>query len=580
MPKQPFFNKVSWGWYPEQYGYPFDKLTKAPESAPSSYYDSAVPKAVPTAKLNSSVLRAMQRLFLITNGVEGLGGVCRTERGHYMAQISHVNGSCIHAVISGKLRTHVKPEYGYTQVYYNPATGKYLGANVDAEGRRSKLTPEQSNTAFFVTTLMHAIESDAEAGELWERYCKLQYAMSVHGSADEVKDLKTLSEIATKLSDNFYRRINYYDAVETKHPGCGIKANIDSVGELKEAHLSGIRPDFGDGKIDGVGELSSDHPEKEEAEAEDVLRVSDSGKPASIAELKGYYAIDSTRTFTEEEQALIPEVPESYQITDEITEVCEMIKASTQLPTPMRNFLFVGGAGSGKTEAVKMIAYALGLPLLHQPCGVDTEKFDIAQQVIPDGAGGFKYVKGPLMQACEKGYVCEISEADLILKQGTLGEFNPLLDKTGTYPLSTGEIVKRHPDTVLIFTMNGDYEGCRNINQAVRNRCKVYLFDTPSDEVLIKRIKSESGYKDTAVIKKMVDVYHRIREYCEINSVTDGAVGVRNLINWASATVINGRPHHNAFSSMVLGATFDKELHQDLMACVETQFAPEEVKCP
>lgn len=564
------FDPRTWIWKKSFFGAPFDGFEKEPRvKEASSYFTMPVARTTPESRINAALLRAMQRLFLCDNEVFEVGGWAKTDDGKYIVQFAHLKGERIRELFN-TLEGMTSANDSFTQVVYVPSTGRFFAAQVDEYGERKALKPDESITAFLAAVLLHAVDSDEEAEKMWKGFWTEQTKCL---SGDENYEDETLIRCGCILSDNVYRRVTYYEQVNENHPGKGILVKLDDVDELKNSFFETVRIVKGSGSICGL-----DHPLSFENVSSSVKKTHE--RPQTIAELKGFYNLFPDRLLSPEEEALIPEVPDTYQITEQIYEICQMIKMSTELPTPMRNFLFVGGAGSGKTEAVKMIAHALGLPLLHQPCGVDTERFDIAQQVIPDGSGGFKYVMGPMMQACQKGYVCEISEADLILKQGTLGEFNPLLDKTGTYPLSTGEIVKRHPDAVLIFTMNGDYEGCRNINQAVRNRCKVYMFDTPSDEELIERVANESGFEDRETIAKMVMVYHGIREFCETNSVTDGAVGVRNLINWASATAINGRVWHNAYSSMVLGATFDKEVHEDLINCVNTQFDPEEVRLP
>lgn len=569
------FDKLAWSWKKEQYALPFNSLDEAPK-AEASKFMTGTGKTAGESRLSAQVLRALQRIFLMCC-IENVGGYLKTTDAdeRYLVEIPHIKGKTMQAIFESELIYPVETD-GYTQVYYVAGKGKFLAAQIDAEGNRTELKPEQSITAFFAAALIHAIETDDEAQRMWDIFSEEQFNAAVPALPSKTDELFSAACI---LSDNLYRRVNYFDEVEDKFPGKGIRVNLDNVGFLKESHLVGITAEHGKGYISGIGEVEEEAP-RPSAPVKKTETEKKRKRPSSVQELKGFYKLFEDRLLTPEEEALVPEIPESYQITEQMYEVLDLIKESTNLPTPVRNFIFLGEAGSGKTEFVKMVANALNQPLVHQPCGVDTDKFDIAQQVIPDGSGGFKYVKGPLMQACEKGYVCEISEADLILKQGTLGEFNPLLDKTGTYPLPTGEIVKRHPDTVLIFTMNGNYEGCRNLNQAVRNRCMVFHFDTPSDEVLIERVKTESGYEDTDVLSKMVDVYHRIREFCDTNSVTDGVCGIRNLIQWATMTAINGRPWHNAYSCMVLGATFDTEVHEELMRCVETQFVPEEVKLP
>ena len=60
------------------------------------------------------------------------------------------------------------------------------------------------------------------------------------------------------------------------------------------------------------------------------------------------YAL-SNRTLTARELAMVPTLPDWYIIPKEVVRVCEHAKVTTASSQPMRNFLFRGEAGTGKT---------------------------------------------------------------------------------------------------------------------------------------------------------------------------------------------------------------------------------------
>ena len=81
----------------------------------------------------------------------------------------------------------------------------------------------------------------------------------------------------------------------------------------------------------------------------------------------------------------------------------------------------------------------------------------------------YTYVETDFIKALKHGYVVEIQEPTVITQPGVLVGLNSLLEQTGSITLPTGEIIQRHPDTVVVVTTNITYEGCRGLNRATRS---------------------------------------------------------------------------------------------------------------
>ena len=81
----------------------------------------------------------------------------------------------------------------------------------------------------------------------------------------------------------------------------------------------------------------------------------------------------------------------------------------------------------------------------------------------------FRYVETDFLKALKHGYVVEIQEPTTIMQPGVLVGLNSLLEQEGSITLPTGEIIERHPDTVIVVTTNVSYEGCRGLNRATRS---------------------------------------------------------------------------------------------------------------
>lgn len=64
-------------------------------------------------------------------------------------------------------------------------------------------------------------------------------------------------------------------------------------------------------------------------------------------------------------------------------------------------------------------------------------------------------------------------EVAMIEKPGTLTRLNALFDDDAKTDLLNGEIIERHPDTVVIMTTNMDYIGCQMFNESVLSRMQL-----------------------------------------------------------------------------------------------------------
>lgn len=99
----------------------------------------------------------------------------------------------------------------------------------------------------------------------------------------------------------------------------------------------------------------------------------------------GKYAIDSHRTFTEEEKRLMDGnvLDDYYIIGDTDVEICMDIQQTTGESMPFRTFTLVGPPGTGKSTMVKAVANGIAQPSVIYNCHPNTEIFDFVGQVMP-----------------------------------------------------------------------------------------------------------------------------------------------------------------------------------------------------
>lgn len=317
----------------------------------------------------------------------------------------------------------------------------------------------------------------------------------------------------------------------------------------------------------------------------------------------------SKRKYNKEELELIPQLDNTYIAPEWVKTICADLKDSTEFNQPLRNVLLSGSSGGGKTKGVQALANYLGMPCVIQTCSPDTDMFDLIGQMLPNtdkvslesvcndcnipsfddveydyeecfrklfgkeptkmdspadcyaeimkrilnevkNTSDFTYVESNLIKAVRNGWVVEIQEPTVIKREAVLVGLNALLEndgETAKYTLPNGEVVKRHPDCIVVLTTNSDYKGCKSIQQSVLSRMDmVREVPVPELDELVARCKAQTGFKEMALLKKMAQATIEMNQYCKDHDITDGVCGPRELNNWAKHSIILSRRYSEA----------------------------------
>ena len=181
----------------------------------------------------------------------------------------------------------------------------------------------------------------------------------------------------------------------------------------------------------------------------------------------------------------------------------------------------------------------------------------------------YTYVETDFIKALKNGYLIELQEPTVITQPGVLVGLNSLLEQGGSITLPTGEIIHRHPDTVVVVTTNVTYEGCRGLNQSVVDRMSlVEDIDLPTPEVMTQRAMAITGATDEYQVSQMVQVVNDMSDYMRKNGITDGTCGMRSLIDWIISAEITGDVYRSALSTVISKASTDEDDREALKATI------------
>jgi hypothetical protein len=157
------------------------------------------------------------------------------------------------------------------------------------------------------------------------------------------------------------------------------------------------------------------------------------------------------------------------------------------------NVLIEGHAGSGKTMSVQAYASARGLRYFNVACHIGLEVSQLVGRWIPTADGHFRWQDGAVTELVRNGGVLLFNEVNFMPERLSTFIFS-LLDGRREIQLmeNGGEVIKAHPDLVVLADMNPDYRGTRPLNQAFADRFAIRLNFPYDKQIEAKLLKNKA----------------------------------------------------------------------------------------
>jgi len=214
--------------------------------------------------------------------------------------------------------------------------------------------------------------------------------------------------------------------------------------------------------------------------------------------------------------------------------------------------LLVGEAGTGKTSAVRYLAYKLQQPYVRvSMTGYTTPDELVGSKSAKDGST--YYEDGVITNAMKIGAMLVLDEINATPPDSVF-ILHGLLDEDRQITMPNGDVIKPHKDFRVFATMNPDYEGTKSLNRAFLDRFPIILDMKPLDPLPEARLLEEFYKVDINTALLMVTVACTARKaYHEEKTITH--VSTRSLLQWAEL-MANGMDKKLAYEvSIVRKAT-------------------------
>lgn len=219
--------------------------------------------------------------------------------------------------------------------------------------------------------------------------------------------------------------------------------------------------------------------------------------------------------------------------------------------------MLMGPRGTGKTTAIKSLAARSGkrLHVIQVHADFTTEELR-GEPGLADGNSTFQH--SPVVDAAEQGDWVLLDEANLG-RAGVTAWMNNVLDEDGIISIpATGEQIPVAKGFRAFFCFNAGYQGTRELNQALLDRCRVIYCDYWLPDQEIAYLKRHVSNLNAADMQRIVKVAAAIREGRR-KGVIDFDCSIRTLHQWAADADHRTQDLLESFKAVVLAKVGDPQ---------------------
>lgn len=247
----------------------------------------------------------------------------------------------------------------------------------------------------------------------------------------------------------------------------------------------------------------------------------------------------------------------------------KILKEAVSAVLAGKNILLVGDKSTGKNVLAENLAFLFKRPLwnLSFHINIDSSVL-IGDDTLKNGNVLFR--EGPITKAANCGGFVVLDEINMA-KNEAMAVLHSILDYRRIIDIPGYDLIKLHPATRFIATMNYGYEGTRELNEALLSRFVIIKMPLISRDRLVELIKKEYPNMKVEYVGNIAFFFYDLKLKAEAGEISRHAPDLRGIFD-AIDLVREDLSLNSALQLTIANKLFDTYEEEILRDLIKTRF--------
>ena len=247
----------------------------------------------------------------------------------------------------------------------------------------------------------------------------------------------------------------------------------------------------------------------------------------------------------------------------------EILREAISAVLAGKNILLVGDKSTGKNVLAENLAHLFKRPLwnLSFHINIDSSVL-IGDDTLKNGNVLFR--EGPITKAANCGGFVVLDEINMA-KNEAMAVLHSILDYRRIIDIPGYDLIKLHPATRFIATMNYGYEGTRELNEALLSRFVIIKMPLISRDRLVELIKKEYPNMKEEYVGNIAFFFYDLKLKAEAGEISRNAPDLRGIFD-AIDLVREDLSLNSALQLTIANKLFDTYEEEILRDLINTRF--------
>lgn len=247
----------------------------------------------------------------------------------------------------------------------------------------------------------------------------------------------------------------------------------------------------------------------------------------------------------------------------------EILREAISAVLAGKNILLVGDKSTGKNVLAENLAFLFKRPLWNLSFHINIDSsILIGDDTLKNGNVLFR--EGPITKAANCGGFVVLDEINMA-KNEAMAVLHSILDYRRIIDIPGYDLIKLHPATRFIATMNYGYEGTRELNEALLSRFVIIKMPLISRDRLVELIKKEYPNMKDEYVGNIAFFFYDLKLKAEAGEISRHAPDLRGIFD-AIDLVREDLSLNSALQLTIANKLFDTYEEEILRDLINTRF--------